>query len=126
MREKAEHLQAEEASPGPVDPPAPPEVATEAYDGTPLGAGEEASGGATRPGIAVIGVDVPRKEARAKVTGRARYVDDLTDDLFPEGVLYGATVRSPGPRGRIRGVSFSGPIPWDEITVVTARDLPGD
>ena len=42
----------------------------------------------------LIGRSVPRKEALEKVTGRARYVDDLT---FPE-ILHGATVRSPVPR----------------------------
>ena len=51
-----------------------------------------------------IGTSVPRKEGRQKVTGAARYVDDLT---FPE-MLYGATVRSPVRRGRIREISFGG------------------
>ena len=68
----------------------------------------------------LIGRSVPRKEAREKVTGRARYVDDLT---FP-GMLHGATVRSPVPRGRLRGVHFEGKIPWDEFTIVTAHDIP--
>ena len=69
----------------------------------------------------VIGKSVPRKEGREKVTGRARYVDDLT---FP-GMIYGATVRSAVPRGRIRGIYFEGDIPWKEFTVVTAKDIPG-
>jgi CO/xanthine dehydrogenase Mo-binding subunit len=69
----------------------------------------------------LIGRPAPRKEAREKVTGRARYVDDLR---LP-GMLYGATVRSPIPRGRLRGIHFEGKIPWDEFTVVTARDIPG-
>jgi CO/xanthine dehydrogenase Mo-binding subunit len=69
----------------------------------------------------LIGRPVPRKEGREKVTGRARYIDDLT---FPE-MLYGTTVRSPVPRGRIREVVFGEGIPWDEFTVVTARDIPG-
>ncbi|MGA7919381.1 MAG: xanthine dehydrogenase family protein molybdopterin-binding subunit [Candidatus Acidiferrales bacterium] len=68
-----------------------------------------------------IGQSVPRKEARAKVTGRAQYVDDLT---FP-GMLHGVTVRSPSPRGRIRGIHFEGDIPWEEFTIVTAKDIPG-
>jgi CO/xanthine dehydrogenase Mo-binding subunit len=68
-----------------------------------------------------IGRSVPRREGRAKVTGHARYVDDLT---FP-GMLHGVTVRSAAPRGTIRGVDFGDGIPWDEITVVTARDIPG-
>ena len=69
----------------------------------------------------VIGKSVPRKEGREKVTGRARYVDDLS---FP-GMLYGVTVRSPAARGRIRAIHFEGDIPWNEFTVVTAKDIPG-
>ena len=45
-----------------------------------------------------IGRSVPRKDARDKVTGRARYLDDLR---LGE-TLYGATVRSSAARGRIR------------------------
>jgi CO/xanthine dehydrogenase Mo-binding subunit len=63
-----------------------------------------------------------RKEGRSKVTGAARYVDDLT---MP-GMLYGATVRSPAPRGRIRSITFGEGIPWDEFVVVTAKDVPGE
>ncbi|MGH9805474.1 MAG: xanthine dehydrogenase family protein molybdopterin-binding subunit, partial [Candidatus Acidiferrales bacterium] len=69
----------------------------------------------------LIGRPVPRKEAREKVAGRARYVDDLR---FP-GMLHGATVRSPVPRGRLRSIHFEGKIPWEELTVVTAKDIPG-
>src|SRR3989440_1313297 len=68
-----------------------------------------------------IGKPVPRKEGRAKVTGAARYVDDLD----APGMLYGATVRSHVPRGRIREITFGDGLPWDEFTVVTARDIPG-
>jgi CO/xanthine dehydrogenase Mo-binding subunit len=68
-----------------------------------------------------IGRAVPRKEGREKVTGRARYVDDLT---FPD-MLFGATVRSPIARGRLRQVHFEGNIPWNELTIVTAKDIPG-
>src|SRR5215212_9370754 len=68
-----------------------------------------------------IGKAVPRKEGRKKVTGQALYVDDLS---FP-GMLYGVTVRSPSPRGRIKNISFEGDIPWDEFTIVNAKDIPG-
>ena len=68
-----------------------------------------------------IGKPVPRKEGREKVTGAARYVDDLRRD----GMLYGTTVRSPVARGRIRGVHFGDGIPWEEIVVVTVKDVPG-
>ena len=69
----------------------------------------------------VIGMSVPRKEGREKVTGRARYVDDIS---LP-GMLHGATVRSPAARGRILGIHFEGDIPWNEFTIVTAKDIPG-
>ncbi len=68
-----------------------------------------------------IGKSFPRKEGRKKVTGQALYVDDLS---FPE-MLHGTTVRSPVARGRIKKISFEGDIPWDEFTIVTAKDIPG-
>ncbi len=69
----------------------------------------------------IIGRSVPRKEGREKVTGRARYVADMT---LP-GMLHGVTVRSPIARGRLRGIHFGDGLPWNEITVVTAKDIPG-
>ncbi|HEY8039991.1 MAG TPA: xanthine dehydrogenase family protein molybdopterin-binding subunit [Polyangiaceae bacterium] len=69
---------------------------------------------------AFIGQSPPRKEAFAKVTGRARYVDDV---VLP-GMIHGVTVRSACPHARIRGVHFGEGVAWDEITVVTARDIP--
>ncbi|HEY3040142.1 MAG TPA: xanthine dehydrogenase family protein molybdopterin-binding subunit [Pyrinomonadaceae bacterium] len=69
-----------------------------------------------------IGKSAPRKEGRKKVTGQALYVDDIS---FPE-MLHGTTVRSSVPRGRITNVSFAGDIPWNEFTIVTARDIPGE
>jgi CO/xanthine dehydrogenase Mo-binding subunit len=68
-----------------------------------------------------IGRSVPRREGRAKVTGQARYVDDLA---LP-GMLYGVTVRSAAPRGSIKRIEYAGAIPWSEITIVTAADVPG-
>ena len=44
-----------------------------------------------------VGRNVLRKEGADKVTGAARYVDDLT---FP-GLLHGRTIRSTIPAGRI-------------------------
>ena len=70
----------------------------------------------------LVGKPVPRKEGRRKVTGQSRYVDDMS---LP-GMLYGATVRSPAPRGRIKSVAFTdASVPWDEFTIVTAKDVPG-
>ncbi len=66
-----------------------------------------------------IGKSAPRKEGRKKVTGQALYVDDIS---FP-GMIHGVTVRSGVPRGRIKSISFEGDIPWDEFTIVTAKDI---
>ena len=93
----------------------------------------------------LVGKSIPRKEGRRKVTGQALYVDDLKFDRM----LHGVTVRSSVPRGRIKSISFNQPpasttpsglpargprsaggsdrtIPWDEFTIVTAKDIPGE
>ena len=69
----------------------------------------------------IIGKSVPRKEGRDKVTGAARYIDDMT---MP-GMIYGATVRSQIPRGVIKHISFDPQFEWSEFVVVTAQDIPG-
>src|SRR6266508_4196561 len=69
-----------------------------------------------------IGKSAPRKEGRKKVTGQALYVDDIS---FPD-MLHGTTVRSHVPRGRITKILFEGDIPWNEFTIVTAKDIPGE
>jgi CO/xanthine dehydrogenase Mo-binding subunit len=68
-----------------------------------------------------IGRSVTRKEGRAKVTGQALYVDDVT----PAGMLHGVTVRSAVARGRIKAITFDPAVAWDEFVVVTAADIPG-
>jgi CO/xanthine dehydrogenase Mo-binding subunit len=73
------------------------------------------------PRQGIIGQPVPRKEGRDKVTGHARYVDDLT---FP-GMIHGTTVRSEIPRGKILRIEFAPDIPWNEFIIVTAADIPG-
>src|SRR5438094_3736224 len=72
--------------------------------------------------MTLVGKSIPRKEGRKKVTGQALYVDDLTFD----GMMHGVTVRSSVARGRIREISFEGDIPWNEFTIVTAKDVPGE
>lgn len=69
----------------------------------------------------IVGTSVPRKEGPAKVCGTARYIDDLS---MP-GMIFGATVRSSIPRGRIREIHFSADIPWKEFVIVSAHDIPG-
>ena len=69
----------------------------------------------------VVGVSVPRKEGAAKLTGQARYIDDLS---LP-GMIFGATVRSSIARGAIEEIRFGEGIAWHEFTIVTAKDIPG-
>ena len=69
----------------------------------------------------IVGTSVPRLEGRDKVTGQARYVDDM---VLP-GMIYGATVRSHIPRGKIKRISFGPGIDWNEFAIVTPKDIPG-
>ena len=69
----------------------------------------------------IVGMPVPRKEGRDKVTGRAQYIDDMA---LP-GMLYGATVRSSIPRGKVEKITFGPGIAWDEFVIVSAKDIPG-
>ena len=69
----------------------------------------------------IVGKSVLRKEGRDKVTGRSQYVDDM---VLPN-MLFGATVRSQIPRGRIRKITFGAGIDWNEFVIVSAKDIPG-
>ena len=70
-----------------------------------------------------VGQSVPRREGAAKVTGAARY----TDDLVVPGAWFGKTIRSTVPRGRIRSITLDpGAFDWGRVVVVTADDIPGD
>jgi CO/xanthine dehydrogenase Mo-binding subunit len=71
--------------------------------------------------VPIVGTSVPRMEGRGKVTGHARYVDDM---VLP-GILYGATVRSRIPRGRIKKFSFGPAMNWNEFVIVSPKDIPG-
>ncbi len=62
-----------------------------------------------------------RVEGLSKLTGREQFIDDRHVD----GVLWGGTVRSPSPRGRIRGIRFGTGVDWSEFVVVDHRDIPG-
>jgi CO/xanthine dehydrogenase Mo-binding subunit len=68
----------------------------------------------------MIGVNVPRTDGLAKVTGAAKYVDDLPT---MEGELWGVTVRSPVARGVIRKLEKDPSFDWSDVTIVTADDL---
>ena len=69
--------------------------------------------------MGVVGQSVPRVDGAAKAAGATRYLDDL---VFP-GMLFGRTVRSTIPCGRVTGVHLD----FDPagFTVVDWRDIPG-
>jgi len=69
----------------------------------------------------IVGSSTPRKEGRDKVSGCARYIDDIR---FPN-MLYGTTVRSRIARGKIKSIHFGAGVRWDEFVVVSANDIPG-
>jgi CO/xanthine dehydrogenase Mo-binding subunit len=64
----------------------------------------------------------PRREGPAKLTGTARYADDL---VFP-GAWYGATIRSTQPHARLLGIELDDTFDWNRVVVVTAEDIPGE
>src|SRR6516164_4178738 len=66
-----------------------------------------------------VGRKVPRKEGNAKVTGQAKYIDDLA---FP-GMLFGATIRSTIACGEILSVRHA--FDTAAFTLVDYRDIPG-
>ena len=67
----------------------------------------------------VINTRAPRLDAPAKVTGRAKFIDDMT---LP-GMLYGALLQSPLPHARILNVDTSRAERLPGVkSVVTAKD----
>ncbi|MBI3892321.1 MAG: xanthine dehydrogenase family protein [Candidatus Wallbacteria bacterium] len=69
----------------------------------------------------IVGTRAPRAEGIEKLTGKAIYVDDLPLNDF----LWGLTVRSTIPYGRIRSIGFDPSEDWSGVTIVTAKDVPG-
>ena len=68
-----------------------------------------------------VGQNVLRRDGYGKVTGSARYVDDIRMD----GMLHGKTIRSTIARGRIESLNFDPAFDWSGIVVVDYRDIPG-
>src|SRR4051812_10442222 len=63
-----------------------------------------------------------RREGPAKLTGEAKYADDL---VFP-GAWFGATIRSTDAHARFDGFELDDAFDWSKVAVVTADDIPGD
>src|SRR3989338_4739589 len=72
-------------------------------------------------GCVTIGKSAPRKEGHYKISGQSQYIDDCP---FPD-LWHGVTVRSTIARGRINAIHFGNESPWEEICVVSAKDIPG-
>ena len=68
-----------------------------------------------------VGASVPRVDGVAKVTGRARYLDDLD----AHGAWHGATVRSKVPYGVLEAIDLDPAFDWSQVVVATAADIPG-
>jgi len=65
---------------------------------------------------------VDRQDAYGKITGKAKYVDDLK---FP-GMLYVQTVRIPSPHARILNIDSSEALKLKGVVkVLTAKDVYG-
>ena len=63
-----------------------------------------------------------RREGPAKLTGAAKYTDDL---VFP-GAWYGTTIRSTEPRATLVAIEMDPDVDWSKVVVATAEDIPGE
>ncbi|HEX2625953.1 MAG TPA: xanthine dehydrogenase family protein molybdopterin-binding subunit, partial [Candidatus Limnocylindrales bacterium] len=63
-----------------------------------------------------------RREGPAKLTGAAKYTDDL---VFP-GAWYGTTIRSTEARAKLVAIELDPDVDWSKVVVATAADVPGE
>jgi CO/xanthine dehydrogenase Mo-binding subunit len=76
--------------------------------------GEVAAGRATAQPL--------RREGPAKLTGAAKYTDDL---VFP-GAWYGLAIRSTEAHARLLAIEPDPEADWSSVVIATAADIPGD
>jgi CO/xanthine dehydrogenase Mo-binding subunit len=70
----------------------------------------------------IVGTSVPRRDSPAKLTGQARYADDL---VLPR-MLHAAATRSPYARARIISIDTAPALAIRGVrAVMTAQDIPG-
>jgi CO/xanthine dehydrogenase Mo-binding subunit len=72
--------------------------------------------------VGVVRDEPVRREGAAKLTGAARF----TDDIVVPGAWYGATVRSTEAHARLLGIDLDPAFDWSQVVVVTAADIPGE
>jgi xanthine dehydrogenase D subunit len=77
----------------------------------------------TQPGVrGVIGDSPARPDGRQKVTGEFAYASDL----WLDGMLWGATLRSPHPRALLTGIDIGEALALPGVAaVLTHEDVPG-
>jgi CO/xanthine dehydrogenase Mo-binding subunit len=63
-----------------------------------------------------------RREGPGKLTGAAKYTDDL---VFP-GAWFGTTIRSTEARARLVAIELDPDVDWSKVVVATAEDIPGE
>lgn len=63
-----------------------------------------------------------RREGPAKLTGAAKY----TDDLVVPGAWYGLTIRSTEAHARLLAIEPDPDVDWSTVVVATAADIPGE
>jgi xanthine dehydrogenase D subunit len=69
-----------------------------------------------------VGTSPQRPDGTLKVSGEFAY----SSDLFVEGMLHGATLRSPHPRARILGIDITAALKLPGVeAVLTHEDVPG-
>ncbi|MGP4026873.1 xanthine dehydrogenase subunit D [Actinomadura sp. 3N407] len=74
------------------------------------------------PGLGGVGESAPRPDGTLKVTGEFAYASDL----WMDGMLWGATLRSPHPRALIRSIDIGPALAMPGVrAVLTHEDVPG-
>jgi xanthine dehydrogenase D subunit len=77
----------------------------------------------TAPVTGGVGQSPRRPDGTLKVTGEFAF----SSDLWADDMLWGATLRSPHPRARIRGIDLTGAVALPGVyAVLTAQDVPGE
>ncbi len=76
----------------------------------------------TRVRPPAIGVSADRPDGRLKVKGEFAY----SSDLWADGMLWGATLRSPHPYARVRSIEFARALALPGVrAILTHEDVPG-
>ncbi|HEY4227245.1 MAG TPA: xanthine dehydrogenase family protein molybdopterin-binding subunit [Candidatus Limnocylindrales bacterium] len=63
-----------------------------------------------------------RREGPGKLTGVAKY----TDDLVVPGAWYGITIRSTEAHAKLIAIELDPDVDWSKVVIATAADIPGD